>query len=124
MTSATGSSRAADAWDPLAAYASLLQRAQADDQVVGVVVFGSRAIGAELTPGSDVDYSTFTTPGGKRLALFQAVIDGKMEFDLLVNGNTLRPSDVKRFEAGAYLVKAYTTDGKPGKYRYRIQFAP
>ena len=51
----TGSSRAADAWDPLAAYASLLQRAQADDQVVGVVVFGSRAIGADLTPGSDVD---------------------------------------------------------------------
>jgi predicted nucleotidyltransferase len=51
----TGSSQPGDRWDPLEAYAELLQRAQADRQVVGVVVFGSRAIGADLTPGSDVD---------------------------------------------------------------------
>lgn len=77
-----------------------------------------------ISPGEDVDYSRFTTPSGKRLALFQAVIDGKVDFDLLVNGKTLRPSDVRDFEAGEYLVKAFTTDGKPGRYRYRIQFEP
>lgn len=77
-----------------------------------------------VSPGSDVDYSRFVTPEGKKLALFQAVIDGKVAFDLVVNGKTLRPSDVKSFEAGEYIVKAYTTDGNPGKYRYRIQFEP
>jgi predicted nucleotidyltransferase len=51
----TGSSQPGDRWDPLAAYANLLRRAQADHHVVGVVVFGSRAVGADLTPGSDVD---------------------------------------------------------------------
>jgi len=75
-----------------------------------------------ITPGDDVDYSTFTTPPGKKLALFQAVIDGAVDFDLMVNGKTLRPGDVKKFEAGAYVVKAYTRDERPGKYRYRIQF--
>jgi predicted nucleotidyltransferase len=55
VTSATGSSQPADRWDPLAAYDVLLQRAGADRSVVGVVVFGSRAVGADLTPGSDVD---------------------------------------------------------------------
>jgi hypothetical protein len=75
-----------------------------------------------ISPGSDVDYSRFVTPQGKKLALFQAVIDGQVAFDLVVNGKTLKPSDVKAFEAGEHVVKAYTTDGKPGKYRYRIQF--
>jgi hypothetical protein len=77
-----------------------------------------------LTPASDVDYSKFTTPRGKKLVLFQGVIDGVVDFDLLVNGKTLRPEDVKDFEAGEYVVKAYTKDGKPGRYRYRIQFEP
>ncbi len=75
-----------------------------------------------ISPGTDVDYSTFTTPAGKKLVLFQAVIDGAVDFDLVVNGKTLRPGDVKKFEAGTYVVKAYTKDGEPGKYRYRIQF--
>jgi len=75
-----------------------------------------------ITPGDDVDYSKFTTPDGKKLALFQAVIDGAVDFELVVNGKTLRPGDVKKFEAGAYVVKAFTKDKKPGKYRYRIQF--
>ena len=75
-----------------------------------------------ISPGDDVDYSKFTTPAGKKLALFQAVIDGAVDFELQVNGKTLRPGDVKKFEAGAYVVKAYTKDEKPGKYRYRIQF--
>ena len=77
-----------------------------------------------LSPGSDVDYSKFETPPGKKLALFQGVIEGAVDFDLMVNGKTLRPGDVKKFEAGKYIVKAYTKDGKPGKYRYRIQFEP
>ncbi|MBN9166491.1 MAG: hypothetical protein BGO98_23065 [Myxococcales bacterium 68-20] len=77
-----------------------------------------------ITPGSDVDYSTFTTPAGKKLALFQAVIDGAVDFDLVVNGKTLRPAEVSSFEAGKYVIKAYTKDAKPGKYRYRIQYEP
>lgn len=75
-----------------------------------------------ITPGDDVDYSTFTTPPGKKLVLFQAVIDGAVDFDLVVNGKTLRPGDVKKFESGKYVVKAYTKDKEPGKYRYRIQY--
>lgn len=55
MTSPTGSSPVPDRADPLAEYARLLERARADPAVVGVVVFGSRAVGADLTPGSDVD---------------------------------------------------------------------
>jgi predicted nucleotidyltransferase len=55
VTSPTGSSPAPDRADPLAEYARLLERARADAAVVGVVVFGSRAVGADLTPGSDVD---------------------------------------------------------------------
>jgi hypothetical protein len=38
-----------------AAYAALLDRASADPHVVGVVVFGSRAVGADIRPTSDVD---------------------------------------------------------------------
>jgi len=55
VTSPTASSPGPDAPDPLAEYARLLERAHADPAVVGVVVFGSRAVGADLTPGSDVD---------------------------------------------------------------------
>jgi predicted nucleotidyltransferase len=38
-----------------AAYAGVLERARADPEVVGVVVFGSRAAGPFATPTSDVD---------------------------------------------------------------------
>jgi predicted nucleotidyltransferase len=55
VTSPTASSPGPDRPDPLAEYARLLERADADPAVVGVVVFGSRAVGADLTPGSDVD---------------------------------------------------------------------
>jgi len=41
--------------DPLEAYARLLDRARADPAVAGVVAFGSRAVGVDLTPASDVD---------------------------------------------------------------------
>lgn len=77
-----------------------------------------------ISPGTDVDYSRFTTPEGKKLSLFQAVVEGAVDFDLIVNDKTLKPTDVKRFEAGGYLIKAFTLDGGPGKYRYRIQFEP
>lgn len=75
-----------------------------------------------LTPGDDVDYSSFQTPAGKKLELFQAVVDGAVDFELVVNGKTLKPSDVKSFEPGDYIVKAFSTDGKPARYRYRIQY--
>lgn len=77
-----------------------------------------------ISPADDVDYSKFKTPEGKKLVLFQAVIEGAVDFDLVVNGKTLKTTDVKKFEAGEYVIKAYTKDGKPGRYRYRIQFEP
>lgn len=85
---------------------------------------GQLSICGSISPGTDVDYSTFTTPPGKKLTMFQAVIDGKVDFELAVGGKTLRPSDVKEFETGTYVVKAFSSDGQPGKYRYRIQFEP
>src|SRR5690606_35801779 len=81
--------------------------------------FEDLAFCGSITPAGDVDYSTFKTPPGKKLALFQGVVDGKVDFELMVNGKTLRPADVKKFEAGEYVVRAFTTDGQPGKYRYR-----
>ncbi|MBX3226667.1 MAG: hypothetical protein KIT84_39400 [Labilithrix sp.] len=77
-----------------------------------------------ISPGADVDYATFETPAGKKLTVFQAVIEGQVDFDLLVNDKTLKATDVKSFEAGAYVVKVFTKDAKPGKYRFRIQFEP
>lgn len=75
-----------------------------------------------ISPGPDVDYSTFTTPENKKLVLFQGVIDGAVDFELFVNRKKFRPSEVSKFEAGVYVVKAFTKDKKPGKYRYRVQF--
>lgn len=46
---------APDGPDAVEAYAELLARAAADQAVVGVVVFGSRASGPYATPESDVD---------------------------------------------------------------------
>jgi hypothetical protein len=86
--------------------------------------FDQLAYCGAISPGADVDYSKFKTPAGKKLVLFQGVIEGAVDFDLLVNGKTLKPAEVKKFEAGEYVVKAYTKDAKPGKYRYRIQFEP
>lgn len=81
------------------------------------------ALCGAITPGTDVDYSTFTTPAGKKLELFQGIVDGAVDFDLVVNGKTLKPKDVESFEPGTYVVKAYTTDGQPARYRYRVQYA-
>jgi hypothetical protein len=41
--------------DPLVAYAALLDRAREDPSLVGVVAFGSRAVGVDVTAASDVD---------------------------------------------------------------------
>ncbi|MFO0740688.1 MAG: hypothetical protein U0270_32625 [Labilithrix sp.] len=77
-----------------------------------------------LTPAGDEDFSTFDTPPGKKLALFQAIIEGPVDFELTVNGNLYKPTDVKSFEAGTYTVRAFTKDNTAGKYRYRVQFQP
>lgn len=42
-------------WDPEGRYRELLERAEADPNVVGIVVFGSRGAGAFVTADSDVD---------------------------------------------------------------------
>lgn len=85
---------------------------------------GDLAFCGALTPGSDVDYSTFATPAGKKLTLFQAVVEGQVDFELAVGGSTLKPTDTRSFVAGTYVVRAFTKDGTPGKYRYRVQYAP
>lgn len=77
-----------------------------------------------LTPAGDEDFSTFDTPPGKKLTLFQAIIEGKVAFELTVNGHLYQPTDVKSFEAGTYTVRAFTKDNSAGKYRYRVQFEP
>jgi hypothetical protein len=75
-----------------------------------------------LSPGSDVDFSAFRTPDRRKLVLFQAVIDGQVDFELRVSGKTFGPADTEQFTSGDYLVKAFTRDGEPGRYRFRIAF--
>jgi hypothetical protein len=76
-----------------------------------------------LDVATDVDYFTFDTPQGTKLSVFQGVIDGKVEFLLSVDGGaTFGPSETSKFGSGKYLVKAFTTAGKPASYRIRVQF--
>lgn len=75
-----------------------------------------------LSTPSDVDYATFETPAGTKLTVFQAVIDGKVDFELTLNGQTFGPAETTKFGSGRYLVKAFTKSDKPGKYRIRVQF--
>jgi hypothetical protein len=77
-----------------------------------------------LETAADVDYATFDTPPGMKLGLFQGVIDGKVDFELTVGGITFGPGETTKFDSGTYLVKAFTTAGKPASYRFRIQFEP
>ena len=72
----------------------------------------------------DVDYSTFDTPPGTTLGVFQAVIDGKVEFELTLAGATFGPGETAKFGSGTYLVKAFTKAGKTASYSYRVQFDP
>ena len=75
-----------------------------------------------LEKGTDVDYFTFDTPPGTKLAVFQAVIDGKVDFQLTLNGASFGPAETSKFGSGTYVVRAFTTAGKPASYRIRVQF--
>jgi len=75
-----------------------------------------------LDSGSDVDYATFDTPTGKKLTVFQGIVTGKVDFQLMLNGATFGPTETDKFGAGTYVVKAFTTAGKPAAYRFRVQF--
>ena len=76
-----------------------------------------------LETATDVDYVTFDTPAGTKLSVFQAVIDGKVELELTLNGGaTFGPAETAKFGEGKYLVKAFTKAGKPASYRIRVQF--
>lgn len=70
----------------------------------------------------DVDYITFETPPGTRLRHFQAVIEGAVDFELTHGGETFGPSETAKFGTGVHVVKAFTRDDAPGKYRIRVQF--
>lgn len=72
----------------------------------------------------DVDYSTFDTPPGTTLGVFQAVIDGKVDFELTLGGEKFGPGETAKFGSGTYLVKAFTKAGKTASYSYRVQFDP
>ena len=72
----------------------------------------------------DVDYSTFETPPGTKLGVFQAVIDGKVEFELTLGTAKFAPSETAKFGSGTYLVRAFTKEGKTASYSYRVQFDP
>jgi hypothetical protein len=79
--------------------------------------------GVLATP-DDVDYSTFETPPGTKLGVFQGVIAGKVEFELTLGGATFGPAETAKFGSGTYVVKAFTKSGKTASYSYRIQFDP
>lgn len=77
-----------------------------------------------LDTPADVDYLTFDTPPGTKLSVFQGVIDGKVDFQLTLNGASFGPAETAKFGSGTYVVKAFTTAGKPASYRIRVQFDP
>lgn len=75
-----------------------------------------------LETGADVDYFTFATPTGKKLTVFQGVITGSVEFELMLNGATFGPSETGKFGSGTYVGKAFTKAGKAAAYRIRVQY--
>jgi hypothetical protein len=77
-----------------------------------------------LSTPQDVDYATFDTPPGTKLGLFQAVIDGRVDFELTLKGATFGPAETTKFGSGTFLVKAFTTSGKTASYHFRVQFNP
>ena len=77
-----------------------------------------------LDTPTDVDYFTFATPAGRTLGVFQGVIDGKVDFQLTLNGASFGPAETAKFGPGTFVVKAFTTAGKPASYRIRVQFDP
>jgi hypothetical protein len=77
-----------------------------------------------LDTPTDVDYVTFTTPAGTKLGVFQAVIDGRVDFELTLDGASFGPAETAKFGSGTFVVKAFTTSGKPASYRIRVQYDP
>lgn len=86
--------------------------------------FTELALCGVLETAADVDYLTFDTPAGTKLTVFQAVIEGKVDFELTLNGKTFGPGDTESFGSGTYLVKVFTKSAAPGTYRIRVQFDP
>jgi hypothetical protein len=84
--------------------------------------FSELAICGVLATAKDVDYLTFDTPPGTTLTVFQAVIDGPVDFELTLGGATFGPSETSKFGPGTYLVKAFSKGDKAGTYRIRVQF--
>jgi hypothetical protein len=75
-----------------------------------------------LTTAKDVDYATFVVPEGKKLTVFQAIVEGKVEFEIAAGGKKFAPGETENYVGGRYLVKMFTKGTEPAKYRFRIQF--
>lgn len=95
-----------------------------NDSVATATAFTELTFCGVLATGADVDYSTFVTPKGTKLTVFQAVIDGKVDFELSLGGAKLGPGETAKFGAGTYVVKAFTKAGASASYSYRVQFDP
>ena len=95
-----------------------------NDSVATATAFTELTFCGVLGTGSDVDYSTFVTPAGTKLTVFQAVIDGKVDFELSLGGAKFGPGETAKFGSGTYVVKAFTKAGASASYSYRIQFDP
>ena len=93
-----------------------------NDTPATATAFTELSICGVLETGQDLDYVTFDTPPNTKLTLFQAVIDGKVDFELTLGGATFGPSETTKFGSGTYLVKAFTKANKPASYRIRVQF--
>lgn len=97
---------------------------ESNDTVATANAFTELTFCGVLGTAQDVDYSTFDTPPGTKLGVFQGVIAGKVEFELTLDGATFGPAETARFGSGTYVVKAFTKSGKTASYSYRIQFDP
>jgi len=95
-----------------------------NDAVMTATSFSELSICGVLETAKDVDYLAFETPTGTKLSVFQAIIDGKVELALTHDGETFGPSETAKFGPGKYVIKAFTTAGKPASYRIRVQFDP
>lgn len=95
-----------------------------NDTTATATSFTELALCGVLETSKDVDYLAFETPPGTKLAVFQAVITGTVDFELTSNGKTFTPSDTEQFGPGKYLVKVFTKSAEPGSYKLRVQFDP
>lgn len=93
-----------------------------NDTAATANAFSELSICGVLGTAKDVDYLTFETPPGTKLTVFQAVIDGKVDFELALGGATFGPNETSKFGPGTYVVKAFTKGTLPASYRIRVQF--